>query len=57
MATELIDEAHAAGAGLVSACCEIGICLRTLKSWLTAFVRDGYCIDRRKSSPRLACTG
>ena len=30
-AIELIDEAHAAGADLVSACGEIGICLRTLK--------------------------
>ena len=32
-AIELINEAHAAGAGLVSACSEIGICLRTLKRW------------------------
>jgi len=32
-AIELISEAHTAGAGLVSACSEIGICLRTLKRW------------------------
>ena len=30
-AIELIGEANAAGAGLVSACRAIGICLRTLK--------------------------
>jgi hypothetical protein len=32
-AIELIGEAHAAGAGLLSACGEIGICVRTLKRW------------------------
>ena len=34
---ELIGEANAAGANLVSACGEIGICLRTLKRWRKAF--------------------
>ena len=53
-AIELIGKAHAAGAGLLSACGEIGICLRTLKRWRKAFVgdRDGH--DRRKGAPRLA---
>ena len=32
-AIELINEVDAAGAGLGSACREIGICLRTLKRW------------------------
>ena len=50
---ELIGEANAAGAGLVSACVEIGICLRTLKRWRKAFVGDGDGKDRRKGSPRL----
>ncbi|WP_370594645.1 DDE-type integrase/transposase/recombinase [Synechococcus sp. CBW1006] len=50
---ELIGEAHAAGAGLVSACGEIGICLRTLKRWRKAFLGDGDGEDRRKGSPRL----
>jgi putative transposase len=52
-AIELISEAHAAGAGLVSACGEIGICLRTLKRWRKALIGDGSCHDRRKGSPRL----
>ena len=52
-AIELIGEANAAGAGLVSACREIGICLRTLKRWRRAFVGDGDGKDRRKGSPRL----
>jgi transposase InsO family protein len=50
---ELIGEANAAGAGLVSACVEIGISLRTLKRWRKAFVGDGDGKDRRKGSPRL----
>jgi putative transposase len=50
---ELIGEAKAAGAGLVSACVEIGISLRTLKRWRKAFVGDGDGKDRRKGSPRL----
>jgi len=50
---ELIDEAKAAGAGLVSACGVIGICLRTLKRWRKAFLGDGDGKDRRKGSPRL----
>ncbi|MBC1262351.1 helix-turn-helix domain-containing protein [Synechococcus sp. BSF8S] len=50
---ELIGEANAAGAGLVSACREIGICLRTLKRWRKAFLGDGDGKDRRKGSPRL----
>jgi len=49
---ELIGEANAAGAGLVSACREIGICLRTLKRWRKAFGGDGDGKDRRKGSPR-----
>ena len=52
-AIELIGEAHAAGAGLVSACGEIGICLRTLKRWRKAFCGDGDGKDRRKGSSRL----
>ena len=52
-AIELISEAHTAGAGLVSACSEIGICLRTLKRWRKALLGDGDGHDRRKGSPRL----
>ena len=48
---ELIGEANAAGAGLVSACGEIGICLRTLKRCRKAFGGDGDGEDRRKGSP------
>jgi putative transposase len=51
-AIELIGEANAAGAGLVSACREIGICLRTLKRWRKASLDDGVGKDRRKGSPR-----
>lgn len=50
---ELIGEANAAGACLVSACSEIGICLRTLKHWRKAFLGDGDGRNRRKGSPRL----
>ena len=53
MAIELIVEANAAGARLVSACCELGISLRTLKRWRRAFGGDGDGEDRRKGSPRL----
>jgi len=49
----MIGEANAAGAGLVNACSEIGICLRTLKRWRKAFGVDGDGKDRRKGSPRL----
>ena len=49
---ELIGEANVAGAGLVSACGEIGICLRTLKRWRKAFRGDGDGEDGRKGSPR-----
>ena len=52
-AIELLDEAHAAGAGLVSACGEIGICLGTLKRWQKTFVCDGDGVVRHKGSPRL----
>ena len=52
-AIELISEAHAAGAGLISACSEIGICLRTLKRWRKAVMGDGGKHDRRKGSQRL----
>jgi len=52
-AIELICEAHAAGAGLLSACGEIGTCLRTLKRWRKALFADGGGYDRRKGSPRL----
>ena len=48
----MIGEAHAAGAGLVSACGEMGICLRTLKRWRKALIGDGGGHDRRKGSPR-----
>jgi len=51
-AIELIGEAHASGAGLVRACGEIGICLRTLKRWRKALIGDGGGHDRRKGSPR-----
>jgi len=50
-ALELIGEAHAAGAGLVRACSEIGICLRTLKWWRKALIADSDCHDRGKGSP------
>ena len=52
-ASELIGEAHAAGAGLASACNEIGICLHTLKRWRKAFSGDDGGHDRCKGSPRL----
>jgi len=52
-AIELIDGAHAAGADLVNACGEIGICLRTLNRWRKAFVRNGDAEDRLKDAPRL----
>ena len=52
-AIELISEAHSAGAGLVSACGEIGICLRTFKRWRMAFAGDRDSHDRRKGAPRL----
>jgi hypothetical protein len=45
-AIELISEAHTAGAGLVSACSEIGICLRTLKRWRKALIGDGAGHDQ-----------
>ena len=48
----MIGEANAAGAGLVSACRENGICLRTLKRWRKAFLGEGVGKDRRKGSPR-----
>ena len=51
-AIELISEANAAGAGLVSACAEIGICLRTLKRWRKDLIGDGGGVDRRKGSDR-----
>lgn len=50
----LISEAHAAGEGLVSACGEIGICLRMLKRWQKAFAGDRDGKDRRKGALRLA---
>jgi hypothetical protein len=52
-AIELISEAHTAGAGLGSACSEIGICVRTLKRWRKALLGDGDGHDCRKGSPRL----
>jgi len=52
-AIELISEAHAAGADLVSACSEIGICLRTLKRWRKAVMGDSGGHDYRKGSQRL----
>jgi len=53
MAIELISEANAAGPSLVSACCELGLSLRTLKRWRRGFMGDGDGVDRRKGSPRL----
>jgi transposase len=53
MAIELIGEANAAGARLVSACCELGISLRTVKRWRRAFGGDGDGEDLRKGSSRL----
>jgi putative transposase len=52
-AIELIGEAHAAGAGLVSACGEIGIYLRTLKRWRKACLGDSGGDDCRKDCHRL----
>jgi hypothetical protein len=49
---ELIGEANAGGAGLVSAYGEISIYLRTLKRWRKAFLSDGDGKDRRIGSPR-----
>jgi len=43
---KLIGEANAAGAGQLSACREIGICLRTLKRWRK------YCLRERYRRPR-----
>ena len=51
---ELIGEANAAGAGLVSPCVEIGICLRTLKRWRKAFLGDGDGLDARATLARMA---
>ena len=50
-AIELIGEAHASGVGLVRACGEIGICLRTLKRWGKTLIDDGGDHDRCKGSP------
>jgi len=50
---KLIGEAYAAGAGLLSACGEIGICLRTFKRWRKAFLGDGDGHDVRKGIHRL----
>jgi putative transposase len=52
-AIELITEAHTADAGLVSACSEIGMCLRNLKLERKALIGGGDSHDRRKRSPRL----
>jgi transposase-like protein len=54
---ELIGEANAAGAGLVRACGEIGIWLRTLKRWRKAFLGDGDGKDRRKAVLASSFTG
>ena len=48
----MINEAHAAGAGLVNACGEIGISLRTLKRWRQRILGDGGGEDRRQGSRR-----
>ena len=48
----LIDGANAAGAGLESACREIGICPRTTKRWRKAFLGDGDSNDRCKCTLR-----
>jgi hypothetical protein len=54
---KLIGEANAAGAGLVRACGEIGIWLRTLKRWRKAFLGDGDGKDRRKAVLASSFTG
>ena len=51
-AIELISEAQTAGAGLLIAWSEIGICLRTLNRWRKAVIADGVGHDRRKGRPR-----
>ena len=51
-AIELIIKAHSAGAGLVRACSDIGISLRTLKRWRKACLGEGDGRDRRKGNPR-----
>lgn len=50
---ELIGAGHTARAGLVRACSEIGICMRTLKGWWKALIGDSDDLDRRKGSPSL----
>jgi len=52
-AFDLISEAPAAVAGLLSACDEINICLRTLKRWRKALIGDDGCHCHRKGSHRL----
>jgi putative transposase len=56
-AIELISEAHAAGAGLVRACGEIGICLRTFKRWRKAFAGDRDATIAVKVLPAWSLTG
>ena len=53
---ELIGEANAAGAGLVNACGEIGICLRTLKRWRKAFWVMGTARIAVKAAPAMSLT-
>jgi putative transposase len=53
---ELISEANAVGAALVSACGEIGVCLLTLKRWRKAFLGYGESEDHRKSAPAMSLT-
>jgi hypothetical protein len=55
-AIELIGEANAAGASLMSACGEIGMSLRILNRRRKAFLGDGDCKDRRKGSPARSLT-
>ncbi|MGB7565980.1 MAG: hypothetical protein WBM08_14670 [Prochlorococcaceae cyanobacterium] len=37
----------------MSACAEIGFCLRTLKRWRKVFLGDGDGVDRPRGSSRL----
>lgn len=46
-----IQQAHAAGARLETACAEVGVSLRTFERWLSP---DGVCADRRPAAARPA---
>lgn len=56
-ALTLINEAVEAGASLVLACAEVGICRRTHDRWRGQVRLQGSCLDRRtlQKSPLIAC--